>query len=223
MYYIYAANASSFGNQKAETSESFDVGIEKSFPNKNLSVDVSYFNIKYHDLLEGWKTGTSSGLAYTTQNMPGTVESSGVELTSKWKATDLLNFGFNYTWSSTYDGAEADDPDRNQNYTNNQMVRVPRHLLNLITNLKVPSYENLNLTLKTRWSGGARDYGNGNRTYRDERIDNYILNDLSVRYKLMDTYNLFFDINNIFNETYETARDYSQMDRSFNFGIRRSY
>ena len=223
MYYIYAANASSFGNQKAENSESFDVGIEKSFPNKNVSVDVSYFNIKYHDLLEGWKTGTSSGLAYTTQNMPGTVESSGVELTSKWKATDLLNFGFNYTWSSTYDGAEADDPDRNQNYTNNQMVRVPRHLLNLITNLKVPSYENLNLTLKTRWSGGARDYGNGNRTYRDERIDNYILNDLSVRYKLMNTYNLFFDINNIFNETYETARDYSQMDRSFNFGIRRSY
>ena len=32
-----------------------------------------------------------------------------------------------------------------------------------------------------------------------------------------------FDINNILDENYETARDYSQMDRSFNFGIRRSY
>jgi len=34
---------------------------------------------------------------------------------------------------------------------------------------------------------------------------------------------LFFDIENILDEKYETTRDYSQMDRSFNFGIRRVY
>ena len=28
---------------------------------------------------------------------------------------------------------------------------------------------------------------------------------------------------NIFDEKYETTKDYSQMDRSFNFGIRRVY
>ena len=78
-------------------------------------------------------------------------------------------------------------------------------------------------SLKTKWAGNARDYGNGNRTYRDESNDDYLVNDLSIRYNLMDTYNLFFNINNILDENYETARDYSQMDRSFNFGIRRSY
>ena len=40
---------------KAETSESFDFGVEKSFLNLGLSVDASYFNIKYNDALEGWK------------------------------------------------------------------------------------------------------------------------------------------------------------------------
>ena len=30
--------------------------------------------------LEGWKTGNSSGSAYTTQNMPGTVKSQGLEI-----------------------------------------------------------------------------------------------------------------------------------------------
>ena len=103
------------------------------------------------------------------------------------------------------------------------MVRVPRNIFNLVTNIKIPEYDNLDLTLKTKWSDVARDYGNGNRTFADERLDDYLVNDLSIKYNLMNTYNLFLDINNILDERYETVRDYSQMDRSFNFGIRRVY
>ena len=50
-----------------------------------------------------------------------------------------------------------------------------------------------------------------------------LISDLFIKYNLWNTYNLFFDINNILDEKYETVRDYSQMDRSFNFGIRRVY
>ena len=35
---------------------------------------------------------------------------------------------------------------------------------------------------------------------RDETIDDYLVNDLSTKYNLWDTYNLFFDINNILDE-----------------------
>ena len=223
MYYVYAANASSLGSVKAENSESFDFGIEKSFSNLGLKVEANYFNIKYHDVLEGWKTGNSSGLDYTTQNMPGEVKSQGLELVSKWKTNDLLNFGLNYTYTSTYDGAEQDDPNKNSNYYNAQMVRVPRNIINLTTNYKIPRYRNLDLTLNTKWSDVARDYGNGNRTYADERLDDYLVNDLFIKYKLWDKYNIFFNITNVLDEKYETARDYSQMDRSFNFGVKNSY
>lgn len=219
MYYVYAANAKSLGYVKAENSESFDFGIEKSFLNLGLSIDASYFNIKYDDSLEGWKgTGT-----WDTHNFPGTVKSQGLELMSKWKKSETLNFGLNYTYTSTYDGAEQDDPDKNESYHNAQIVRVPRNIINLVTNMKIPGYKNLDLTLNTKWSDEARDYGNGNRTYRDETLDDYLVNDLSIKYNLWGTYNLFFDIDNILNEKYETTRDYSQMDRSFNFGIRRVY
>ncbi|SVC15925.1 uncharacterized protein METZ01_LOCUS268779, partial [marine metagenome] len=218
MYYVYAANEKSLGHVKAENSRSFDFGIEKSFLNLGFNIEASYFNLKYHDVLEGWKTGDTSGIAYTTQNMPGIVKSQGLELISQWKANDLLNFDFNYTYTSTYDGAEQDDPNPNANYYNAQMVRVPRNIFNLATNIKIPEYDNLDLTLKTKWSDVARDYGNGNRTFADEGLDDYLVNDLSIKYNLMNTYNLFFDINNILDEKYETARDYSQMDRTFNFG-----
>ncbi|SVD09125.1 uncharacterized protein METZ01_LOCUS361979, partial [marine metagenome] len=36
-------------------------------------------------------------------------------------------------------------------------------------------------------------------------------------------YKAFFKIDNIFDEVYNTALEYNQMDRSFNFGIKRSY
>ena len=223
MYYVSAANAKSIGYVKAENSESFDFGIEKSFLNLGLNVEATYFNIKYHDVLEGWKEGSSSGLDYTTQNMPGTVKSQGLELLSKWKTNDLLNFALNYTYTSTYDGAEQDDPNKNSNYYNAQMVRVPRNIINLTTNYKIPGYKNLDLTLNTKWSDVARDYGNGNRTDADERLDDYLVNDLFIKYKLWNKYNIFFNITNVLNEKYETARDYSQMDRSFNFGIKNSF
>ena len=204
----------------AENSESFDFGIEKSFSNLGLNFDATYFNVKYHDALEGWKGSAGD---WSTHNTLGESKSQGLELDAKWLKSDQLNFDLNYTFTSTYDGAEQDDPDKNASYFMTEMVRVPRHLINLKTNMKVPGYKNLDLSLNTKFSDDARDYGNGNRTFRDERLDDYIVNDLSIKYNLFNTYNLFFDINNILDEKYETARDYSQLDRSYNFGIRRSY
>ena len=103
------------------------------------------------------------------------------------------------------------------------MVRVPRNLINFQTRFISPNDDNLSFVLNSKWSDTARDYGNGNRTYNDEMIDDYFVNDLSIKYNLWDTYNLFFNITNVFDEKYETVRDYSQMDRSFNMGLKRVY
>ena len=142
---------------------------------------------------------------------------------SGWRASDHLNFNLNYTYTSTYDGAEQDDPNKNQNYTNAQMVRVPRNIINLQTSYQSAKDKNLSFILNSKWSDMARDYGNGNRTFQDERIDDYFVNDLSINYNLWDSYNLFFNITNIFDEKYETVRDYSQLDRSFNIGLKSVY
>ena len=223
MFFVYAANSQSLENVKAENSQSFDIGFEKIINELDLNIEATYFNLKYDDVLEGWKTGNSSGSAYTTQNMPGTVKSQGLEIISKWTPSDLINFALNYTYTSTYDGAEQDDPDKSSSYTNSQMVRVPRHLINIKTNFLLPNINDLHFSLNTKWSDTTRDYGNGNRTYNDERTDDYLVNDLIANYELWDTYNFYFKINNLFDEKYETARDYSQLGRSFNFGLNRSY
>ncbi len=223
MFFVYAANSKSLGNVKAENSKSFDFGFEKFFSDLNLNLEATYFNLRYSDVLEGWKTGISSGLAYTTQNMPGTVKSQGLELITKWYINNNLELGLNYTYTSTYDGAEQDDPDKNSSYTNAQMVRVPRHLVNLKTNFSIPTLKNINFSINTKWSDMARDYGNGNRTFNDERTDDYLVNDLLVNYRVFKSYNIHLKVGNLLNEKYETARDYSQLGRSINIGINKIF
>ena len=192
-----------------------------------MSIDLSYFNVKYEDALEGWSGNNAAGSGSTTQNSPSTTKSQGLEFSSSYIFNEILNFGLNYTYTQTYDGAEQDNP--NNSNINSQMVRVPRNLLNLITNIKVPNYKNLDLTLRTKWSDKARDYGNGNanrngsQSFSDAELESYFVNDLSISYKLPNSYKLYFDVINITDKKYETAQDYSQMDRSFNFGLKRSF
>ena len=229
MLFVYNARNNSgqdsFAYVSAENSQSYDFGIEKSI-SPDLFIDLTYFNVKYFDALEGWTGNTAAGSGSTTQNSPSTTKSQGLEFMSKYKLNDMLNFDFNYTYTQTYDGAEQDNPNNSQ--IGSQMVRVPRNLVNLITNLKVPGYSDLDVTLRTKWSDEARDYGTGNvnrngASFADAELESYLVNDLSVRYNYLNAYNLYFDITNVLDKKYQTTQDYNQMDRSFNFGIKRSY
>jgi len=219
------ANCRDIGHKKAETSQSYDFGIEKTI-NPDLFIDLTYFNVKYFDALEGWSGNTQAGSGSTTANSPSTTKSQGFEFMSKFKLNEMFNFGFNYTYTQTYDGAEQDNP--NTSMVGSQMVRVPRNLVNLITNLKVPGYNNLDVTLRTKWSDEARDYGTGNinrngASFADAELESYLVNDLSVRYNYLNGYNLYFDITNVLDKKYQTTQDYNQMDRSFNFGLKKTY
>ena len=224
LYYVSGAHPKIREDIKAETSKGFDIGFEKSFFDLGLNVDLSYFNIKYFDAIEGWAGNTEYYQWGNSRNNASTTKAQGIELLTNWKTNEQLDFDLNYTYTSTYDGAEHDNPDLLSSYTNSQMVWVPRHFLNLATNYIFPDE---NLSLKTKISSKARDYGNANEpadgSFDDVKLNGYIVNDLSLNYKLWGTYNVFFDAINVFDKKYNTALQYSQMDRSFNFGIKRSY
>ena len=230
LYEIYQAWDADGHKKNAETGKSFDLGIEKKFSGLNLDVDLVWFTSEYYDTLDGWKDSTSD-FNSSYHNQKGLVQSDGLELITKWKTNENLNFGLNYTYTSTYDGADMDDY-LNEGGTgggaflDSRMVRVPRHLVNLTSYYKLPD-TSLSFLLQTIWSDDMRDYGNFNSPkhgsdYADVKLDDFVVNNLSINYDLFG-YDAFFKINNILNEKYSTALHFSQMDRSFNFGIRRLY
>ena len=215
----------------AETGESWDVGIEKSFIDQGLTLDLSYFDQRYFDTLDAWKDGSADTNEYY-HNQSAVIKSQGIELISKWKKNNFLNFDLNYTYTSSYDGADWDDQVGDGSCAcgvalDKAMVRVPRNLINLKTEFRIPNYEKFNFSLETKWSDTMRDYGNNNSpkhgsNWVDVILDDYLVNNLAVDYDLHG-YKAYFKIYNILDEKYNTALDYSEMDRTFNFGLRRLY
>ena len=212
-------NSSSPNALVAEHGRSYDIGIEKSFLNQGINIELVYFNTKYEDTIEGWMP------EYTAANRDGEVRTQGLEFSSYIKPAKDLSIGLNYTYTSTFDGADFSNLDyaNETDFTNSQMVRVPRHLLNLRADYNFPN--NLKMSLLTKYSDTVRDYGNVNvagGNNRDVRLDNYIVSDLGFNYKLLD-YNSFFKMSNIFDKNYNTANQFSMLKRTFNIGLKKIY
>ena len=206
----------------AEKGRSFDFGVQKNFVDKGLDVDLTFFNHKYEDTIEGWKSAS-----WTPKNRPGVVRTRGLELLSKFKPKKDLNFGLGYTYNSTYDGADFDDPDLGPgsagDFLNSQLVRLPRHLVNIGANYNIT--DTTILGWKTKYSDTARDYGNINDAggnFRDVRLDSYTVHDLSLDF-LYGNYKAYVNLTNILDEKYSQAIQYSAPERAFNFGFKKLY
>ena len=62
-----------------------------------------------------------------------------------------------------------------------------------------------------------------NDSFTDQILTDYFVFDLVHSYNLFDNYKIQIGINNIFDEKYQQAHEYSTMRRTFNFGLRKVY
>ena len=83
--------------------------------------------------------------------------------------------------------------------------------------------QNLKSFLKGKYIGETRDFGNTNDSWTDQILTDYFVFDLVNIYNLFNNYKIKIGINNIFDEKYQQAHEYSTMGRIFNFGLRRVY
>ena len=219
---------------KAETGKSIDIGIEKFFPENNISLSATTFFLEYKNDIKGWASHggglqySYSGEAneYVIDNSNSKTESYGLELQTNWKPNDNYAFGFGYTRTESYDGTTCDNPDSTAGPAsaacNDEMnVRVPRHQINLIGTKIFNS--KLSQTLKLKYVGERRDYGNTNNNFEDVILSNYVVADLVTNYKLYNTYNLNISAKNILDARYSEAYEYKAPGRSINFMLKKNY
>ena len=211
--YFYGSSVSNKETLKPEKSKSFDIGYEKYFKKQNINFDISFFHITYDDPLEGWQSH-----GWKIKNADGEITSKGFEVSSNWKINNN-QIKINYGYTDTYDGADCDDP--NSTSIDCAMVRVPRHNFNAA--FKFKSKNNIYNKFNIKYSGETRDYGNTNNSFSDIILDDYIVFNYQANYNYKDKYNLYLNAENIFNENYEQAYQYSTMGRSFNIGVKVGY
>ena len=212
---------------QSERGLSFDLGYDTFLDNLNLGLNITYFKTEQKNpLLSNART------LWVVQNADGRNTSEGIEFNTNWIPTNSkfgINFG--YTFTDSYD-ANTCDPNELAAYDDNECrlygskvanakVRVPRHAVE--TNISYSVNRGLKSFLKGKYVGETRDFGNTNDSWTDQILTDYFVFDLVNNYNLFDKYKIQVGVNNILDEKYQHAHEYSTMGRTFNFGIRKVY
>ena len=215
--YFYDTNVKIKEDITPEKSYNLDFGLEKSLKEYNSKFIFNIFYMKYDDHITNWKSNTQSGSNYTIANSGGEITSKGFEISNKTNLKDY-SFNFGYAFTDAFDAEDCDNP--GSNCLDEMPVRVPRHSLNGKISKDI---NNLKISILGKYVSERRDYGNSNNSFAQVVLDSYSKYDLKFNYNLFNQYNLYFDINNIFNENYQEAYEYSVPKRNLKFGIRHNF
>ena len=215
--YFYDTNVINKESLKPEKSYSIDFGLDKTLLENKLNYGITLFYMEYDDTISNWASHKASGSSYTIDNSSGKVKSKGLELFGNLNTSLIDNIKLGYTYTDAYDGEDCDDPD--SSCIDEMPVRVPRHYINADI---IKKFGTITTNLKTKFTSETRDYGNVNNGFTQVILDNYAQFDFLASAKYYD-YNVFFNINNIFNEKFEQAYQYSMPGREIYLGIKRNF
>jgi vitamin B12 transporter len=180
-----------------ETSEGFDIGLAY-YGNGGIFLEAVYFDQKIDDLIDFDLVNYSGYL-----QLQGESSSRGVELVADVPVADSWFFTGNYTYN------DAEDPE------GDQRLRAPRHLANLGISFR-PMENALAINLNARSSYDAVD-GFG------VKIDDYVVVDLSARYLIWDSLEIFARVDNLLDEDYQEVPTYNTSGTASYAGVRYSF
>ena len=200
-----------------ERANSYDVGYETFFDDLNINLDVAYFYVEQKnplnsDYRNNWKMGNTYGVNYAK----------GIELGLNWKPENIkLGIDFDYTYTDSYDSNNCYAGCTLSSGMKDSKVRVPRNTFT--SNISHETLPGLKNSLLIKYVDETRDFGNTNNSFVDVLLDDYITFGLSSNYRIYENYDLTFNAINLLDAGYEQSHQYSQIGRSFNFGLRRVY
>ena len=179
---------------KPETSEAFDIGVDWRSSDGRVEAGVTYFDQDTENLIDFSYTAGYDNIAQ--------VESKGVELFAGYVLTDWLSVNGNYTYIDAEDG------------DGNELTRLPEHSGNV--SLSVDPDGPFSGAVLVRYNG---DEANTNGT----TLDGWTRVDLTGRYALNESVELFGRVENLFDEDYQQILGYGTPGLSGSVGLRLRY
>ena len=173
-------------NLQPEKSQGFDLGVEKALFNDKVVADVTFFHNRITDLILGFGN--------TAVNQDGDTNVSGVEVSAQAELLDGLNVGASYTYMKT------DDAD------GNELVRRPRHTAGLTVNYAFLQEKRANANLTLAYNGQQKDNAFG--PTRQVTLDDYVLLNIALSYRITDNVQVFARGENLLNQTYQEVYTY---------------
>lgn len=189
LFELFGFTANFTGNPNLEPEKSFgwDVGVEQSFWDDRVLIDVTYFNNEIEDLI--------TGSGNTAINLEGENEIQGIEVSAAAEPIQGLRFDIAYTFTD----AEDDNGD--------DLTRRPKHVASFNANYAFDLYNRpANLNFGVRFSGKQDDtvlLGFGPGQTRTETLDSFTLVNIGASYEIADGISLFARGENLLDDNYQ--------------------
>lgn len=172
-----------------EKSDGWDIGVEQTFLDERLVVDVTYFEADLRD--EIVTVFPAPTFVATPVNQTGTSDRRGVELTMNARVTADFDLGGSFTW------LDAEDPDGRAE------VRRPEFLASLNANYRFLD-DRANVNLSADYNGRMVDNEFIFATPESRVwLEDFVLVNLAAAYRLTDRVELFGRIENLLDEDYQ--------------------
>jgi vitamin B12 transporter len=178
---------------RPETSQGFDLGVERTFRNGAVSAGVTAFSNRFEDLI------SFDPFTNTLDNIRR-ANSEGVEASLRVQPSNAVEAQATYTYNETEDGS-----------TGEPLARRPRHRLTLLT-----AFEPTERLRGTASLVAADDRIDSDGT----KMDSYNRVDLSLEYSVRSWLQPYVMVRNLLDEDYEEVSGYTSPGLSAFLGLR---
>tara|TARA_R110000787_G_scaffold15563_5_gene48221 strand:- start:47287 stop:49446 length:2160 start_codon:yes stop_codon:yes gene_type:complete len=205
LFELYGSTPSYTGNPNLEPEKGFgwDAGVEQSFLDDRLILDVTYFNNRIENLIQG--SGT------TAVNTPGTSRIDGIEFTASTEPFENVRLDAAYTYTNAEDSNGV------------QLTRRPKHIASLVGNYDFDVMERpANVNLSIQYNGKQTDtvfdsfFPVATRTVE---LGSYTLVNLAGSYEFAEGAKFYMRGENLLNEDYQDVYGYGSPGISFFAGL----
>ncbi|MFE3835530.1 TonB-dependent receptor plug domain-containing protein [Pseudogemmobacter sonorensis] len=197
-----------------ETSQNFELGAEYLLPGG--SIQATLFQTTIDDKI-GWDgsattcaSASGGGWPGCYAQIPGETRTRGIELTGSYQVAPGWTVFGNYTYADAVTSDAGVDT---------RLVRVPRH--DLTFGVEGRLADRLSGVLTVQHVADFLD--NGIWPAPVSAMPDYTLANLTLTYELNDAAQAYLRVENLFDEEYQTVRNYGQPGRQVFVGVRTSF
>ncbi|MBL0941685.1 MAG: TonB-dependent receptor [Alphaproteobacteria bacterium] len=186
---------------RSEQSKSFDIGVEHSLYKDKILLEVTYFHLNIHNLIDARRIGGK----YQSVNID-LRRSKGVESSLAFKISQNIDFNFGHTFTKAKDSQQRQFP-----------IRLAKHKASI--GISYHPSEKAFIFTDVIFVDKRSDHDFSTTPPRLVKLSSYALFNLGSHYQIAQHLKVFGRIENFFNRKYETVFGYGQRGLSVLAGI----
>ena len=192
-----------------EESTSWELGADQLIMGGALTLSLTIFEAELENEIDGFVYDPAT-FAYTSNNINGTSERKGAELSAVGNISESMSLSVAYT----YTDSTGDDAVRE--------VRRPRHIASL--NLGWQAAHNLHLNTNIQFTGEQTDvyFPPFPEPSQIVALSNHTLVNINLNYSATEKFEMYLKLENALNENYEEVFGYQTLGFGASLGLRYS-